>query len=262
MKKNLQQKIKEEFEKHNLTPPENLIAGSGNIPEEIENAFVKNVVAFELQAQMKKMCTIFEFIGKPAFIPFQDVAPDDLFENLEQLYDTMEIHGIYLNTCDNYPDDVIYKFITEEFFQHEIKDIRVPGSMLLFEYESFHPNIPFQLGRVTEDLITCFFNSNGMNYTPDIHLENEVYINTKKYSKEDFVLFLKNYMEFHDAVELQDYEIKNTTVEETIGRVEASVKVCLAFNDGIQEEKEEMMGFHYHLKNGMEFLYKVETKLW
>lgn len=214
MKKNLQQKIKEEFEKHHLTPPENMISGGGNLPEEIENAFVKNIVEFELQAQKKKTCTIYDFIGKPIFKPIEALTSENLFEQLEQLYDTLEIHGIYLNTCDNYPDEVIYKFITEEFFQHEIKDIRVPGSMLIFDYESFHPNIPFQLSRMTEELITCFFNANGMNYTPDLHLEDICYINTKKYDKEDFLRFVKNYLELHDAVELLDYEIKNTNADE------------------------------------------------
>lgn len=262
MKKNLDQKIKEEFEKHHLTPPENIVSGSGNLPEEIENEFVKNIVAFELQARQKKTCTIYDFIGKPQFTPIQDVNKEELFENLEQLYDTLEIHGIYLNTCDNYPDEVIYKFITEEFFQHEIKDIRMPGSMLLFEYETFHPNIPFLLSRVTEELITSLFNVNGMNYRPDVHLENVIYINSKKLDKEEFLRFVKNYIDLHDDVELLDYKIINTTVDETNGCVETFVKVCLTYNDGVKEEKDEEIRFFYTLKNGMEFLNKIETKLW
>lgn len=56
--------------------------------------------------------------------------------------------------------------------------------------------------------------------------------------------------------------MKSKILMQMKGSVDAMVKVSLTFNDGVKEEKDEAMRFLYTLKNGMEYLYKIETKLW
>jgi len=64
-----------------------------------------------------------------------------------------------------YAPSVIYKFITEELFDHEMDDIMLPGFVHHFIYEEFHPNHEYDYAGTPKSLTTISFAGRLMNST-------------------------------------------------------------------------------------------------
>ena len=98
------------------------MGGEGNLPPEIENQFLKNVIGYEEASENAEYITVYEKLGKPAYKPAADLAAREFADALKNLTAVMLEQGINLDFCDGpYEDDVIYRFITEELFNSEIE---------------------------------------------------------------------------------------------------------------------------------------------
>ena len=125
---------------------------NADTPPEIENQFLKNILAFEEVHEKAEYTTVYEKIGKPAYRPLEELAEDEIGPALKNLFNLMEQEGIALNICDGpYADAVIYKFITEELFAHEIEKESVFGGTCNFIYEEFHPNDKAEIEKNTHE---------------------------------------------------------------------------------------------------------------
>ena len=69
----------------------------------------------------------------------------------------MHLKGMALDCGCDYERAVIYKFITEELFEHEMDNISVSGMVTHFIYEEFHPNHEQDLKRYTDELVGILF---------------------------------------------------------------------------------------------------------
>jgi len=93
------------------------------IDPEIENQFLKQVLAFE-EADLIKMYKILN-ISLDDYPP-EDTLPDDILEQkLEELEKIMAKHNIYLELSKKMPKRLIYKYLVEEELESEIEV--VPG---------------------------------------------------------------------------------------------------------------------------------------
>lgn len=107
---------------------------------EMEHAFLQNILAFEEQYQSRKMIRVYDLLGQPAYKPFDTLSEEELKPELKRLLEMMQEKNVQLHVKTKYPDQLIYKFITEELFEHETDDMQVEGMMKNFSYEEFHPN--------------------------------------------------------------------------------------------------------------------------
>ena len=57
------------------------MTGDGGLPADIENQFLKNIMAFEKQAAEKKMIKVFDKIERPSHFKPVNEIPDDAIEN-------------------------------------------------------------------------------------------------------------------------------------------------------------------------------------
>jgi hypothetical protein len=115
---------------------------AGEVPPEIENQFLKNIVEFE--SQFADHCTIrvFDRIGKPWHFREPSKISDDEMDNAwNELSEWMNEYGVMLDVCNpNVSKRELYRFAVEELFEYEMEDIRIPGMMHGFIYDEFHPD--------------------------------------------------------------------------------------------------------------------------
>jgi hypothetical protein len=131
---------------------------NGSLPPEIENQFLKQIMAYEENHENVEEVTVFERIGKPDFKKIEDLKPTEVSKELIRLNEVMESRGIMLNICDGpYEDAVIYKFIIEELFLENVEKEFVENSMCNFIYEEFHVNDKAEITKNTVEFMEHWF---------------------------------------------------------------------------------------------------------
>ncbi len=129
-----------------------------NLPPEIENQFLKNILQFEQEYASMEFATVYERTGKPFFKPLAEMEPDGILPAIKNLQTRMEENGIILDFIDGpYPAATMYRFITEEFFNHEVSKTAVAGMTDNFAYEEFHPNHKADIEKRTHEFLLGWF---------------------------------------------------------------------------------------------------------
>jgi hypothetical protein len=131
---------------------------NGSLPPEIENQFLKQIMAYEDNHKNVEEVTVFERIGKPDFKKVDELNADEIGVELIRVNELMESKGIMLNICDGpYEDAVIYQFITEELFLENVEKEFVENSMCNFIYEEFHLNDKAEITKNTVQFMEHWF---------------------------------------------------------------------------------------------------------
>lgn len=169
-----------------------------NIPAEIEGQFLDYITDFENASKNVKQITVFEKLGKPEYEPESTLSNEKITIELERIELLMQNHGINLDVLADYIDEerLIYKFITEELFEHEITEMNIPGLQTCFIYEEFHPNHEYDLKRDTEDFLRMFFNKKDDYYNN--HLEEATNHITLNNFRSLFKEFKMTFFEFQE----------------------------------------------------------------
>lgn len=113
---------------------------SGNIPPEVEHAFLSNILAFERQLDNVEEVTIFEMVGKPEVKPEALLSDEEIAGELEKLLKLMEEKGVAVSFEGDYDARLKYKFVTEELFEKSTHKFDIEGMINHFSYEEYHPN--------------------------------------------------------------------------------------------------------------------------
>ncbi len=121
------------------------IGDSGNLSPEVENQWLKQVYAFEQQYKDAKPIKLYDYLGRPEFLKWDALVPEEISKELERIRSIMAANNVEVDCICAYDDTVIYKFITEELFLHEMDDMRLPGMVCHYTYEEFHPNHDYDL---------------------------------------------------------------------------------------------------------------------
>jgi hypothetical protein len=135
-----------------------VMKSNGSLPPEIENQFLKQIMAYEDNHKNVEEVSVFEKIGKPDFKKVDELNADELSKELIRLNELMESKGIMLNICDGpYDDAVIYQFITEELFLEMVEKEFVENSFCNFTYEEFHLNDKAEITKNTVEFMEHWF---------------------------------------------------------------------------------------------------------
>lgn len=130
---------------------------ANDLPPEIENEFLQNVQRFEDAWRTAGTRKIYDRIGRPVYRPADDLADTEIQAAIDGLMEVMEGHGIQLDVLGSYEPRVIYRFITEELFEHETMDMQLPGWVTNFIYEEFHPNHLMDIEQRAKDFLDSWF---------------------------------------------------------------------------------------------------------
>ena len=93
---------------------------------------------------------------------------DDIADELERLQDILEVNGMIITSSENLDKRTMYDFITEEFFKHEIDDIRIPGMMQCFDYREIHRDPKRQIEQTAHEFIFHWFNRSTPDFRWDL----------------------------------------------------------------------------------------------
>ncbi len=188
---------------------------SGNFPPEVENTFLKNVLAFENSFSNTPLKTIYELLEKPIYKPETELDDNAIELALEGLFTLMKKKQITLEFLGAYNSRTKYKFITEEFFNEEVSDNMIPGMIWNFNYEEYHPNYKIAIENKTISFISAWIDQKISKDYWDL-AETFIMPNGQLFGKDEIVNKIKNicksFPEFKDCsytIEKIDYELQN-----------------------------------------------------
>ncbi len=142
------------------------------LPLEVENQFLKNMIAFEENSLTAEYVTIYEKIGRPALKKLSEMEAEEISQKIEELVLIMEEHGIILDINDGpYPDVLMYTFITEELFDQEVEKEPLFEGACHFCYEEFYPNDKSEIERNTHAFLKNWFTRDFNEYSNELAYE-------------------------------------------------------------------------------------------
>ena len=135
-----------------------LIEGTNDLPPEIENLFLKNLLSFEHQYEQVEQTTIFEILDKPLFTNAEELNDDEIEHALVSVNELLKEHQIAVDFRGSYPAREQYRFITNDLFNHSTRLVKIEGMFTHYSYEEFYPNHLLDLEELTKDFISSWFN--------------------------------------------------------------------------------------------------------
>lgn len=219
-----------------------VFGGSSDLPADLENLFLQNVLEFEKANAEENDRTIYEIIGKPKFED-EKTLDDENFKNefsrLEEL-----LRGNYINVefTRTRSSRFKYDFITKELFEHKTSFVPIKGMSTYFLYEEFHPDHELEI----KDLTNLFLNE-FLEHRLD---ENVHYINNQFLEPDGNIVSLENlikrFQSLYEAapnfdntsfnIEKIEFELKEPGEQITgMAFSEGSINYDLVFCDGQQK---------------------------
>jgi len=133
-----------------------------DVPPELENELLKILEEPDNcleEFEDIETIPIYDFIGKPAFVKESDLGDDQIPQELERIADLLFEKKIIFDVLSKINERQIYKFLTEELFQHPI--LNLPDSEIgsHYFYEDIHPLNEFDTRKKCEEFIEMFFKS-------------------------------------------------------------------------------------------------------
>lgn len=183
-----------------------------DLPPEIENDFLKQVQAFEEAWQHVKQVKVYERLNHPDFKKEDLLSDTEIEEELKKMHELLEEHNMHLDTLADYEPRVIYRFITEELFQHETDDLQLPGWTTNFIYEEFHPNHKMDIKNRAIEFFDGWFQMKLGEYSWELS-EDFVLPNGIVLSKQEVISKLKLVFESFACFDHWDYEIEDISFQ-------------------------------------------------
>lgn len=221
-----------------------------NIPEDIENMFLNQVLQFERSFDKMETQTVYQKIKKPPFKLEQELDDKLITAAYNQLEKILFEHQIVVDYCTEYPVRQKYKFLTEELFNTDVNVSPIPEMISHFIYEEFHPNHEYDIKNRTKEFIEGWFEMNISDN--DWYLtEQLVAENGQVYERSDVIKSLNKIFESFTAIENTTYNIDDVSFQFSddalgLGFAEGSVAYTCVLESG---EKTRLEGpFKFYLQ--------------
>jgi len=217
-----------------------LHSDTSTLSSETENQWLNYIYNFEKLHKEAKRVKVYDFISRPEFIRIEDLQPEEVPGALKHLLSVMEEKSVGLDCICEYEDSVIYRFITEELFAHEIDDIFLEGMMHNFIYEEFHPNHSYDLRQCTEEFIENVFQK---KWNPEFHttvLADAVSFRGNAYDNNGVSAIILSFQEAHNRFQIEKFEIEKVNFDVENG--EATVLAALTYTAENTQGRESYAG--------------------
>lgn len=166
-------RFENEFLKAKINAQNGGIHGGGDLetPPENLNTFLNDMVEFENAMNGKNEVLLYDFIGRPEFIFEQDLSDEQVTVELERVNDMLFSINVVYDNIKDVEDRLLYKFVTEELFQQHISAKRLPGMVIQYMYEGFHPDHEYDSRMRCEEFMDVFFSSDFEIQVCDLFLD-------------------------------------------------------------------------------------------
>ena len=190
--------------------------GSEDIPPEVENQFLKQIINFHKQHESSHLITVHKFIGEPGYNHVNDMSDKQVEKELKRLLKIMEKSGVSLSVLAETPKREVYRFVTEELFKHEIEDVKVKGWINQFIYEEFHPNPDYDVKNAVYYCLQSIFNKSNAIFEDHLSEEMKDSIGLSM-EVEDFRERIENFWSQFFSVKLEQYDFVKVELDKTAG---------------------------------------------
>lgn len=210
------------------------------LPPEIENQFLKNIMAFEeaLRNSAGKMISVYEKIKSPDFKPLDSLKKYEVEAELNKLLLLLKENGIALDFIYGpYDSEVVYKFITQELFEKQLDDFAVPGMITGFIYEEFHPNNKADIKKKTHEFFHDWISRNFDEYSGEMDY-NFVNSRSEKLTREEVYKKIKLFSDCYIEFKNDGYNILEIKVDEQSDGTAMGFSEGMYKYDGILESGE------------------------
>lgn len=220
---------------------------SGNLSADVENQWLKSVYAFEQQYKDAKSVKVYDHIGRPVFTRYDQLSAIELSGERQRLQSIMADNGVELDCICEYDDATIYRFITEELFEHEMDDIRIKGMTYHFIYEEFHPNHDYDLRRDATRFVRAIFGREWNVEYDGIMLNSRVMFSGKEYDRIGMASIIQTFQESHAFFRVKSVEITEVSFDTEAGKAEvrATLNVSSRVKHGAKVQYEGVCSFHF-----------------
>ncbi len=185
---------------------------TSELPPGVENQWLQNVYEFERQYKDQGRISVYDYVNRPAFTPFELLTTEELPMAILEMTDHLRANGVCLDFCCDYEDAVIYRFITTEFFAHEIDMVMVKGGAWYFTYEEFHPNHDYDLRRFSNQFINGVVSKTWSEFETFV-LADTVSLHNTPYSRSGISCLIAFFQEIHSTIELEQFTIHNVSID-------------------------------------------------
>ena len=186
---------------------------NAEMPPEIENQFLKNMMAFEDEYANAEYSTIYERIGKPFFKPVAQMATAEIKMAVKKITALLAKNYISLDICDGpYPDETIYLFLTEELFDIKVESNPVAGMDSHFIYEEFHPNHKADIIKRTHTFLQNFCKRHFNEYCTELSWHC-ITADGVQLTREDVVSKINIFFEAFEEFTADAYNIDESSFE-------------------------------------------------
>ena len=232
--------------------------GSGNhLPADIENEFLNYMMEFERQSENPVYIKVFDKIGRPTnFKPVTQITDIEIEEEWNCLLKYLNAYNINFDVCSpNIHVRELYRFVTEELFEHEMNDINIPGATSNFIYDEFYPDAVYENSNAASDeCINYILQKKPIEWTHHFRNEN---IRLNEYSPLTIIEFKSladNYKSAYDSIEIETIAVTKCLVEEQICSVNGKYDVKAVIDNEVLQlsgnwkvnfEKDDNFGYWY-----------------
>lgn len=196
------------------------------LDDKMQNDWLNYIYNFEKQFAENKQVKLYDFINKPPYKKLVELTEEELTQELDAMIEILRANGINLDTICDYDEEVIYKFITEELFEHEMDGMRIEGMMHCFTYEEFHPNHDYDIRARADEFIDSLITKKWDHFMNTVILASEVYYNENLYEQEKFKPIIEAFQNEHLKLEINNWEINSVSfnMETETATLEGKIK--------------------------------------
>jgi hypothetical protein len=206
------------------------------LPPDIENQFLKNVYAFEQNLGDYTPIKVVELLGSPDFRKAATLTNEVFKKEYDRLMELMKQKSIAVDFIRPREERFMYKFITEELFDHKIGN-SMPGMITHFTYEEFHPDHELDIRNRTDDFLRNWFGKEFNEFASELS-HHFILPNHQILSREETLTKIKNlfdcYTSFSNCmVALQEVKLQwNDETQSGMGHAEGGVKYDAVMETG------------------------------
>ncbi|MBI3219094.1 MAG: hypothetical protein HYZ44_06260 [Bacteroidetes bacterium] len=204
----------------------------------MENQWLNYIYNFEKLHKETPRVKVYDFIGRPNFVPIQSLPENEISDALEALENVIQAKGIQLDCLCDYSPATIYQFITEELFEHEMDGIRMEGMVTHFTYEEFHPNHGYDIDRLVTDFITSLFTKKWDDKFDGMSLASQITFNGAQHDQATMNGIILTFQEAHPFVSLDHLTVEEIKFDAENGT--GTAKATIVYT--IQQNPDQVAG--------------------
>ena len=203
------------------------------LPPEVENMFLKNMMEFERQAAERKKIKVFDKIGRPAnFRPVNQITESEIENEWKLLSEYLNQYSIDLDVCSpNISKRELYRFTTEELFDYEMDDMKIEGMTSGFIYDEFYPDHIYDNTRyAVDDCIKLIFGPTQIEFMPWLKRKNLSLNDHYPLSEEDFKKRINQFKDAYQDIKLNKLLGIDCEINENFCEVKGEYDITLVLS--------------------------------